>query len=43
MVRQLLKVALFSGSTDYINNTNYLQEEPLVRTRSGVQIPSGAD
>ena len=42
MVRQLLKVALFSGSTDYINNTNYLQEEPLVRTRSGVQIPSGA-
>ena len=25
MVRQLLKVALFSGSTDYIYNTDYTQ------------------
>jgi len=42
MVRQLLKVALFTDSTSYTNYTNDTNSLPLVRTRSGVQFPPGA-
>jgi len=41
-INQMLKVATGVGSTGYTPNTAYTNSLPLVRTRSGVQIPSGA-
>ena len=39
MVRQLLRVALFSGSTDYIHNTDYTNSLPLGKDEVGGSNP----